>query len=215
MHEGIQATEQSNRQRSAVERAMMTERGMETYVEMLNITPSDFASWQRIVDLGSGTQQEFARAMKERYPEKNVFSVDARLLLSEEEDLAGMLPEEATARRVGRDLRMENTIAAYAHDLPLPDNSIDCVLASFSIPMYAETQEDLYSALDEIYRILRMNGEARLFPVQSCKNLYEVLMWLDRMEALGRITYEFFKKEEIKKVDEKYLIILKKIQQED
>jgi ubiquinone/menaquinone biosynthesis C-methylase UbiE len=204
-------SEFSKEQRHAVERAIMTERELNEYKDYLSVSDEELEHWDTVVDLGSGTQQEFARAMKKKYPDKTVYSVDARLTLGEQEDLEGMLPEEAERRLEGRNNPVEGTIAAFAQKLPIESESVDAVLASFSIPMYTETQDEIDKAFDEAFRILKPRGEARFYPVSKNKNLYMVLEWLDRTESQGGMHYDLVLKEKIDSVgEEKYLAIVYK-----
>ncbi|MFH1632040.1 MAG: class I SAM-dependent methyltransferase [bacterium] len=197
------------RRMEAVESAILSERDFRQYQDNLDITAEELNKWDKIVDLGAGTRQEFAREVSAGGFDAEVISVDPRLLLSEEEDLAGMLEEEAEARILGRNEPFGEVVGALAQDLPFEDESIDAVLAHFSVPMYLESKSEINEALDEILRVLMPGGEARIYPVSSTKNQQEVLEWLADHEDEIEVDSEI-KEENLKVGEVKYLIKIKK-----
>ncbi len=65
-----------------------------------------------------------------------------------------------------------NAIGGVAENLPFANESFDFVLAYSSVPKYSSTKEQAEAAIDEMVRITKPNGEARIFPFLIEPNLY-------------------------------------------
>lgn len=195
-----------------VERGLLTERGFSEYQNKLGFDNDDLTKWQTIVDLGSGLQQEFAWGVEQLGLESKVISVDPRLLMTEEEDLAGLLPEEQERRRSGRRNPVKGTIGAFAQHLPLENESIDAVLALHSVPQYTPEADELFAALREIVRILKHGGEARLYPISKLNNLNDVEIFLQshNKELIYQLVED--KSEAVPSIEEKkFLLTIQKV----
>lgn len=178
-----------------VKDALMTERNLDDYMQYLDVTVGEINRWGKIVEIGSGTEQDFAKEIREKGYGSKVISIDPRLALSESTDLSGMFPEEAEARLRGRKNPEPNTIAALAQNLPIASGSIDAILASRSVPLYISSQKDMDSVLSEMYRVIKDGGEIRIYPVaEGTKKLMienslsnfpklQVLAWERKREA--------------------------------
>jgi len=184
-----------------VEGALMTERDLSNYMEYLDVTIGEIVRWGKILEIGSGTEQNFAKEIRERGYGNKVISIDPRLALPELIDLGGMFPEEHEARLRGRKNPEVNTIAALAQNLPIESGSVDAILASRSVPLYISSQEDMDSVLTEMCRVLKVGGEIRIYPVAvgekrkvveiSLRNLLEleVLSWEIKLEEGSSLNY--------------------------
>lgn len=178
-----------------VKDALMTERNLDDYMQYLDVTVGEINRWGKIVEIGSGTEQDFAKEIREKGYCSKVISIDPRLALSESTDLSGMFPKEAEARLRGRKNPEPNTIAALAQNLPIASGSIDAILASRSVPLYISSQKDMDSVLSEMYRVIKDGGEIRIYPVaEGTKKLMienslsnfpklQVLAWERKREA--------------------------------
>lgn len=190
----------------AVLESMPTERGLRDYEEHLDISKDQLLSWKTIVDIGSGTQQEFAKEMRAAGYAGTILSTDPSLALPEEEDLARFLPEEHAARLEGRHHAEKGTIAAVSQALPIRTNSIETVLALYSVPRWIKDPDEMKSSYGEIIRVLKGGGEARVFPISLKNNLTTTVQFLEKAD---NIQYTLLLKEKVLD-EEKYLLIIKK-----
>jgi len=165
-----------------VEASIASERKIQEYMDRLDISEEDLKRWQNILDLGSGTEQEFAKGIKTINPKARVVSLDPRQGLAEEIDLESYFPEEKDARLRGRRNPEENTVAGLAQELPFKDGSFDAVLALHSVPQYLKEPE-INLALGEIVRVLKAGGEARIHPVLESKDLESVNQFLRQRQG--------------------------------
>jgi SAM-dependent methyltransferase len=144
----------------------ITSRSAKEYFHYLQFTGSDMKKWKVVVDLGSGIEQEFARDCKKMGFNTKIISIDPRIAFSEKYDLQGIVSKnEIIKRRAARKNPQEGTISAIAQHLPLNSNSVDEILALYSVPLYLRKQSDSDLVFAEIARVLKVDGEARIFPV--------------------------------------------------
>ena len=162
-----------------IKETLITPRSYEDYKNILLFTDDDVRKWRAIVDLGSGIEQEFAKDAKRINPDATIISVDPGLALSEEEDL-GRIPDTQLQRRRlhGRKNPEKYSIAALSNNLPLRADSVDAILALYSVPGYLENDFDGEKAYDHIEGLLRQTdhvlaegGMARFFPVAPAQKL--------------------------------------------
>jgi SAM-dependent methyltransferase len=199
-------------QMSAVEKCIASERDINQYMDKLNFTNKELDKWKVIVDLGSGTEQEFAKGIKNKGLNNIVISIDARLALPKEIDLKSFFPEEVPARLRGRENSEEGTIAALAQDLPLKKSSIDVFLALHSIPQYIKDSGEVNRVLLNMLGCLKEGGEIRIYPIHKTINLAPIQKFLDENENI--LNYKFILKEKIEG-EEKYLLIIKKTKEKE
>jgi SAM-dependent methyltransferase len=154
--------------------AAMTKRERPFYQQFLEIPDEELALGKIVVEIGSGAKQEFARSVEGA----RVISVDPGLALSEAKDL------ERLGRKIPQEYRLEGrrnphplTLAAVGDRLPLPDHSVDSAYASFSLPMYSQSLNDIPAFLNEVRRVVKPGGTARIYPVES-RNLATVEKWI-------------------------------------
>lgn len=189
-----------------VKDSLITERKVEEYFNDLDLSYEDLKGIKRVVDLGAGLEQDFARGVHNSGFEGVVISIDPSLLLSDKDDLERLFPEERERRLKSREEPEYPTIGAYGQDMwSIDDSSVDLVVALHSVTQYLDKEEELEKTIDEILRILNKDGEARLFPVYKTKNLDFIKKAL---EERG-INHSFTLKDDSGK-EEKYLLILSK-----
>jgi SAM-dependent methyltransferase len=101
-----------------------------------------------IVDLGSGPG-ELALALAQRVPAARVVGVDP----------AAAMRDLAAARAAASDLANVSFVAGHAEDVPLAEGTAHIVVSTLSMHHWP----DPASAFAEIARILRPDGEARIY----------------------------------------------------
>lgn len=147
--------------------AMMTERTISYYQEHLHFTDAEIEKWSRILEIGSGAMQSFARYVTGKF-HSTVISIDPQMAMPIREDLARFSDSEVKKDRLyGRLYPVENTHAGIAQHLPsaVEAGSIDSVIACQSVPLYLQSEDDISQFLNEILRVLKSGGEARIYPV--------------------------------------------------
>ena len=82
---------QNPEQMESVRGSVMTERGLQSYRDYLDVVDSDLGKGKVIVEIGSGTEQDFAKEVKLKGHEAKVISIDPRLGLSEAVDLGSQI----------------------------------------------------------------------------------------------------------------------------
>lgn len=186
---------------------VLTHRGLFEYLDKLNLTEKELNDPNTLLlDLGSGTKQDFAREMKFLDLKSQVISVDPRLALPLEKDLA--IPgTDRQARREGRLNPVENSIAALGEALPFRSNSFEKIYAMYSVPFYLEQKADILATLKEIHRVLKPGGEFKGFPI--IKDQKEILEPL--LAELNDIHASFELKYSDDEGDEEWLLTFKKI----
>ncbi|HLC88195.1 MAG TPA: class I SAM-dependent methyltransferase [Patescibacteria group bacterium] len=138
----------------------------------------------KVVDIGSGERQEFARDLRIHRPDVTVFSVDPSLAIQldpAQDQQRGIVYElknrgyyvpDRNARLERRRNAQKFTVAAIAPNLPFPDNSMDYAFDNYGALYYFPVDNDLIkSYFRELYRILKPGGEAQIYPVDSVKEL--------------------------------------------
>lgn len=166
-------------QMSFVKESMLTERGLEGYKEYLRITEEDIKRWKVIIDLGAGLEQNFAKEVKKLNIDTTVISVDPSLAIPEKEDLERLFPEERERRKSARDNPEPFTLSVLAQDLPIVSGSIDAILALHSVTQYVEDETQMRSIFLEIERVLKVGGEARMYPLHKKTNLDFIMKCLE------------------------------------
>jgi len=172
----------------------ITDRSFSKILETLRLNEYDILKLEPnsvILEVGSGTNQAFARAIKELRPDILCVSLDPTLAIKPEDyvttvsDWKGTLPsaiyydnfsentpqEQVYSSRI-RDVRIEeanktgNTIAALTPDLPFRENSIDLIVDSWAAGYYLDKNSNKFvHYIEDISRVLKNEGNARLFPV--------------------------------------------------
>lgn len=182
--------------------SMPTERELDEYKDKLDITDKELGNWDVVVDLGSGTAQEFARDYAAAGYGGKVISVDPNLGVPWSIEQTRYLPEEHEHRLKGRNNFAKGTMAGLSQELPLKNSSVDAVLALYSMPKWVEDENDIKRSISEISRVLVPGGTARIFPVHETKNKRVVQ---EALNELNNVDYVFTEKEDVGG-EKKYLL---------
>ena len=121
----------------------------------------------RVLELGCGQHGLFSKQLEQEVPGIEVISLSPHL-------------RHAGASRIPRG------IAALAQALPFRDNTFDLIVSHQAIPKFLR-REDLVPTIDEITRILKPGGEARLWPaaVERSYGINRVIISNVRLEYVG------------------------------
>jgi predicted SAM-dependent methyltransferase len=145
----IQAIKSGKAEINFQEKGGFAERGLDSYLEMFDLDEAELEG-KKVLDVGPSLK--FQREAKE----KNINVVGAEQ--SFREDLQDH----------------DKFVQGSAQFLPFKDESFDLVLASNSVPLHLE-REDNVSALLSIYEMLRVaskDGQVRIFPFTP-KEIFE------------------------------------------
>lgn len=193
----------------------VTSRGIESYIDIIDLDLNQIPKNGKVVDIGSGVYQELAKDVKELRPDITVFSVDPSLAIPTDENefiesgLRYELPNEEgklikppeSLRRQRREQADANSIAAIAPDLPFQDNSVDVVLDNHAAFMYLDEDDNNYHEryVTEILRILKPGGVGYVYPIDlySKMFLYDDETLADSKQRANRII-EIFKNKSVK-----------------
>ncbi len=142
------------------------ERDLDIYQAMCGIKAQELAG-KVVLDLGSGEKQLFAQELNTHLAENGL---QPATILSLNPDFA-RFPEYRKQIAALRDATPEligHSFAATAQRLPVADNSIDVLIASysitvFSLPKYEYEQAQAWA--QEVGRVLKPGGIAYLTPV--------------------------------------------------
>ncbi len=134
------------------EKAILTDRDLREYEKFLQIDAKELEG-KKILDLGSGEFQKFARRLTRRFPDTEVVCLDASLARRRSDFL---LSESQRGQKM-------NLVSALFTKLPFQNNSFDVVLSLYGT-LYLTTPESKKANLEEIARVLKSGGEARLYP---------------------------------------------------
>lgn len=143
---------------------MITDRSLKEYLELLDLNIEELKG-KKILDLGSGKLQRFPRELLQKIEDKaEVVGLD--ITLKEEErrkEIKEAQPYLYNSDKLG-------LIAASFLQLPFQDNSFDLVLSLYGMPLYLtsedekKSKENIRRSVMEILRVLKPEGEARIFP---------------------------------------------------
>ena len=77
-------------------------------------------------------------------------------------------------------VRKTRVINADLHALPLPDESADIVIASYSLPLWDYSSDGITSFFAECVRILKTQGLLAVYPIAVRPNLLSIEPWENR-----------------------------------
>ncbi len=165
----------------------VSKRPLEDYMRFFSLTPESLKPNSRILDMGSGENQELAVGLAKIRPDIQVVSVDPSLILSAEQHLLTRKnarvvlhdDKEASPEKLKRRLEQSsgNIVIALAPDLPFIDGTFDYLLDLFGAFRYLD-EKFLKNYVERIHRILKTGGEAYIFPIDLYKETADD--WLDR-----------------------------------
>lgn len=118
------------------------ERGLSQYLDLLALGKSELEN-HIIVDIGAG-KGHFAKEAQERVAGAQVISIEP-------------YPEIRKEPKGSR-------VQALGETLPLAPDSADEIVSVYALPYYSRRFEDVKQLLDNVVRVLKRGGEARLVP---------------------------------------------------
>ena len=122
-------------------------RSAEIYFKMLDWNEEDFKD-QVVLDLGAGPTARLERELEG--VAKNVVSLS---------------PDYANQEIIGWLDPKLKTAAGLAQELPYADESFDKIASVWTVPHFVDHINDLRQTVEEIYRVLKPCGEARISPI--------------------------------------------------
>lgn len=146
----------------------LTDRPLDSYLLFLHLALEDLKN-KKILDLGSGKYQTFARQLKEKCKDVEIICFDISFA--------------SKTRRVDKQLSYQqqkqplSLLAGEFIDLPFKDDSFDYVLSLYSLN-YLKNFEACVAALSEILRVVKPGGRVHIFPFRlpPPKEVYSPLM---------------------------------------
>jgi len=159
--------------------------GLAEYKHFLKFPDSDLNQGYKILDIGAGAQQEFARDVRLAKLNATVFSIDPRLALSDAEDTVN-LAVSREYRLQGRHFPEPNTFPYLAHATDFPDNFFQRAVSLYSMPMYLKTRPQINGFLTETTRVLDKGGIGTFVPV-SPERATVIRHWLDWKGMKGEL----------------------------
>lgn len=148
------------------EKHRVTGRGLEEYLRFMHLTREDLRD-KKVLDVGAGAAN-FARDVQAENLGTTVVSLDPSYVL--DADTRASKRSVAIGWRGEIEADPPNSVAGIAEQTPFADASFDMVLASFSVPEYfplqdmRDYQNRFLKTLEEFDRILKVNGEIRIYP---------------------------------------------------
>ncbi len=85
----------------------------------------------------------------------------------------------------------DHRIVANNEILPFKDGTVDIVVASSSCPLYSESQQEVEDFFNEVVRVLKSSGQARISPVS---NLHDTMREKNKYVPSSLAKYEMEKK---------------------
>mgnify|MGYP001589726479 FL=1 len=127
----------------------------------------EIISGKKILDIGAGTRR-FAKEVDELNIGTVVYSVDPIYSLPVDEIDERHLKSEEIIKYIKEfniPVIRERTVAAISEELPFKDRTFDLIISDFCFPRYANNALQVEKFFAGIARILKNNGEIRLYPV--------------------------------------------------
>ena len=175
------------------DKTTLTERGVMRYVELLKIPEDELNDpHSLILDLGSGTEQNFAKDIRKFNLKSKIISLDPRLGLSEGEDVDDLFTKSHKEARIqGRKNPETKTAGGLSSNLPFLDSIFDRIYALYSVPYYLNYRNpsEVSETLQEMLRILKPGGVIRAFPIES-EQLDIVKNFLKSMDSVSFVLEE-------------------------
>lgn len=160
----------------------ITDSSFKAYKELLNISEEKLKK-KVILNLGSGMRQKFEEEARSKGIEIISLSPD----LSKRKYRESINPEA-----LERFLDSENrSVSGIGQELPFKDASFDFILSLYSVPYYLDRpvqKDELSLILEEIVRVLKIGGEARIYPIEKSMldEVRDALQIFDEREVVVR-----------------------------
>lgn len=155
-------------ERELAEGSLKTERGVEEYKCLLQLLDEDLEG-KKILDIGSGPSHKFGTEAEKKYKDTKVVSLDysfdqSKLEYQDDFDHSPRGKLKIDDKSPGN-TRGEMLVKGFFTRLPFKIGSFDLVVSSAAIPLYLSKEEEISKAIEEVIRVLKEGGKARLGPV--------------------------------------------------
>jgi len=150
------------------------DRGLSFYSKKLGIEPRELEG-KKILDLGSGKTDKFARDLSKNGINCDVVSLNPDLI------------DEEKRKEVRAFQHEGKLVAGIGEELPFQNNSFDGIYALFSASSYSKPSlkpENFSLWTQEALRVLKPGGEIRIAPVSQ----EELQVYEDRFTGLADVT---------------------------
>lgn len=144
------------------------ERDGHAYEYFLGVNPSELVG-KRVLNIGSGDTGIYEKDLARRGIDVITMSPYLGADTFGAEQMRGNYTEKIPGkmkRFLFKGERFPSAIAGWAEALPIANQAIDEIFALYSVPLYSEKNEYI-SVLQEIFRVLRSSGKARLYPLSK------------------------------------------------
>lgn len=154
----------------------VTRRVLEDYEYFFQFKASDMSSNSRVLDLGSGINQEFASGLRKVRPDIHVISIDPTFILPPDEVslekmgiayTLAMLDDSEEERSKRHTAKDKNLIAAVAPSLPIRSKSFNYVFDSHGPYLYFKDDQLKVDYIMELVRIGAQNATIGIYPLEE------------------------------------------------
>jgi ubiquinone/menaquinone biosynthesis C-methylase UbiE len=181
---------------------ILTHRALEDYEYFFQFDAVGMPPNARVLDVGSGVNQEFAFGMRRLRPDIQVASIDPSIILpTDDKSLDEFGIEYRVAKKNNEEERNKrlmikdrNLVAALAPNLPIKTNSCDYIFDSHGAYLYTSDNQTKKDYLKELMRIGKPNAFIGIYPL---KEIAEDSL---RMFIEGKVPFEEIKDEVRKKI---------------
>lgn len=162
----------------------VTERPFETYLKQAHINSDSIPENGVVLNIGAGFEQKFEKSIKQDRPDLTILPIDPSLAIPAEEKnyqtyknqgiKLEIKPENEEIREPTEEERrkrlknvLKTSIATIAPRLPIKSSAVDLIIdlagAFLYLPVDGNERRDY---LSELTRILKVGGEAHIYPVE-------------------------------------------------
>lgn len=156
----------------------VTDRSLSEYEIIFDFRAEQLKYGSRILDIGSGTNQNLARNLKQKRPDIKVISLDPTLFLSKYDigTVKGGKPSTDKERQQRKKQKFGEVVAAIfpnAPHLPFRDKSFDYIFDNHGPFMYFEDDfRVLRDYIVEIMRVLKPQGTVYIYPLDLLVDMF-------------------------------------------
>lgn len=160
----------------------LSDRDVTDYERIFGFQAEELKRGSRVLDLGSGTNQDFARSLEQQRPDIKVTSLDPTLFLSKYDINKEGIPRATTVDERGyrrKNKYGEVVVAIFPETphLPFKNQIFDYIFDNHGPLMYFEDDFALLkSYVNEIMRVLKPQGTVYIYPLDLMADLLSVDM---------------------------------------
>lgn len=161
----------------------VTDRPLGDYERIFSFRAEDLKPNSKVLDVGSGLRQTFAKELQQKRPDIQVVSFDPTLFLKkydlDTEEGTRKASEEEKKQKLRRKEKFGEVIASIFPEtphLPFKDESFDYVIDNHGPFMYFEDHfSELKDYINELLRILKPQGQAFIYPLDLIADILKGL----------------------------------------